>query len=63
VQIVVSSWTGLQPKNKTKQKLDRLKLTRITSKKSVRAKIRLNSAGLANCGNGDGLSKLDAAAA
>jgi hypothetical protein len=29
----------------------------------VRAKIRLNSAGLANCGNGDGLSKLDAAAA
>ncbi len=29
----------------------------------MRAKIRLNSAGLANCGNGDGLSKLDAAAA
>jgi hypothetical protein len=34
--------------NKTNQKLDRFKLTRITSKKSVRAKIRLNSDDLAS---------------
>jgi hypothetical protein len=46
VQIIVSSWIGLQPKNKTRQKLDRLKLTRITSKKSVRAK--MNSDDLAS---------------
>jgi hypothetical protein len=48
VQIIASSWIGLQPKNKTKPKLDRLKLTRITSKKSVRAKIRVNSDDLAS---------------
>jgi hypothetical protein len=48
VQIIASSWIGLQPKNKTKQKLDRFKLTRITSKQSVSAKTRLNFDDLAS---------------